>query len=74
MTLPPSAKCVLRELEFADAALSRGALADNTRLSYSTVCDGVRDLREAGLIEPVPDGEMRFRLVDDYETRNPVCS
>ena len=71
--LAPSAKFVLRELEHADEPLSRGRLADTTRLSYSTVADAVRALQKADAIETVPDDTMRFKPADDYEIRNMSC-
>lgn len=62
--LPPSAKCVLLALEYADAELTLDEIIEETRLSKSTALAGIRHLRHRDLVKrrvDIPSDARRHR-------------
>ena len=76
--LPPSAKLVVKVLEY-DGALTQKAIVEQSRLSQRTVRDALDRLVEAGLVEKdiyIPDARQNiYRLAlgeEDAETPETV--
>ncbi|WP_438267173.1 winged helix-turn-helix transcriptional regulator [Halorussus salilacus] len=65
---PPSAKLVVKVLEYSDEPLTQGEIADRTRLSPRTVRSSVKRLKEDGVVEEqvyIPDARKQIYVLDD---------
>lgn len=67
---PPSAKLVVKVLEYSDDPLTQGEISDRTRLSPRTVRSSIKRLKEQDVIEErvyVPDARKQI-----YDLADPV--
>ncbi|UPV76597.1 MarR family transcriptional regulator (plasmid) [Halorussus limi] len=68
---PPSAKLVVKVLEYNDDALTQQQISDRTRLSPRTVRSSIKRLKERDVIEErvyIPDARKQlYALTDSVE-------
>lgn len=68
---PPSAKLVVKVLEYSDDALTQQQISERTRLSPRTVRSSVKRLKEQGVVEEriyIPDARKQlYALTDSVE-------
>ena len=68
---PPSAKLVVKVLEYSDDALTQQQISERTRLSPRTVRSSVKRLKEQDVIEErvyIPDARKQlYALTDSTE-------
>ncbi|WP_137286084.1 winged helix-turn-helix transcriptional regulator [Halorussus salinisoli] len=65
---PPSAKLVVKVLEYNDEALTQQQISDRTRLSPRTVRSSVKRLKEQEVIEErvyIPDARKQLYALTD---------
>ncbi|MFC4451622.1 winged helix-turn-helix transcriptional regulator [Halorussus aquaticus] len=65
---PPSAKLVVKVLEYNDEALTQQQISDRTRLSPRTVRSSIKRLKEQGVIEErvyIPDARKQLYTLTD---------
>ena len=68
---PPSAKLVVKVLEYSDDALTQQEISDRTRLSPRTGRSSIKRLKEQGVIDErvyIPDARKQlYALTDSVE-------
>ncbi|WP_132058608.1 winged helix-turn-helix domain-containing protein [Halorussus amylolyticus] len=65
---PPSAKLVVKVLEYADQPLTQGQLSERTRLSPRTVRSSMKRLKDDGVVEErvyIPDARKQIYVLAD---------
>jgi DNA-binding Lrp family transcriptional regulator len=65
---PPSAKLVVKVLEYTDDALTQQEISDRTRLSPRTVRSSIKRLKEQDVIEErvyIPDARKQLYALSD---------
>jgi len=65
---PPSAKLVVKVLEYSDDALTQQQISDRTRLSPRTVRSSIKRLKEQEVIEErvyIPDARKQLYTLSD---------
>lgn len=65
---PPSAKLVVKVLEYSDSPLTQGEISDRTRLSPRTVRSSIKRLKEQDVLEErvyIPDARKQIYVLTD---------
>ncbi|WP_135829365.1 winged helix-turn-helix domain-containing protein [Halorussus halobius] len=65
---PPSAKLVVKVLEYADEPLTQGEISDRTRLSPRTVRSSIKRLKQQDVVEErvyIPDARKQIYVLAD---------
>jgi len=65
---PPSAKLIVKVLEYADDPLTQQQIADRTRLSPRTVRSSIKRLKDDDVIEErvyIPDARKQLYLLSE---------
>ena len=65
---PPSAKLVVKVLEYSDEPLTQQEIAERTRLSPRTVRSSVKRLKEEDVVEErvyIPDARKQIYVLDE---------
>lgn len=65
---PPSAKLVVKVLEYADEPLTQGEISDRTRLSPRTVRSSIKRLKRQDVLEErvyIPDARKQIYVLAD---------
>ena len=69
---PPSAKLVVKVLEYADDPLTQREISDRTRLSPRTVRSSIKRLKERDVVEErvyIPDARKQLYVLTEEAVR-----